>query len=132
MWGLMGFFVRCWKCNLVGHIDANFHTMICYNFYGFGHKSQDFESPRKKPMMSPSYTSTQRSNEQRKTDNDEGANAKTRSKKQVWMKRNVLLNVNEVDQCKEDGFHKESHVWGLLNTLAHLEFIDVEDGLKGE
>jgi hypothetical protein len=34
--------LRCWKCNIVGHIAAHCHTMRCYNYSGFGHKSQDF------------------------------------------------------------------------------------------
>jgi hypothetical protein len=33
--------LRCWRCNQVGHIAAHCHTMICYNYSGFGHKSQD-------------------------------------------------------------------------------------------
>jgi hypothetical protein len=31
--------LRCWRCNLVGHIAAHCHTMICYNYNGFGQKS---------------------------------------------------------------------------------------------
>jgi hypothetical protein len=31
--------VRCWKCNVVGHIIEHCYTMRCYICGGFGHKS---------------------------------------------------------------------------------------------
>ena len=61
--------VRCWKCNYVVHIVANCHTMICYNLYGFGHKTKDCASSERKPMMSPSYTSTRKANDPWKKNN---------------------------------------------------------------
>jgi hypothetical protein len=39
--GVGGFhdILRCWRCNLVGHIATHCHTMRCYNCSGFGKKS---------------------------------------------------------------------------------------------
>ena len=108
----MGFFVRCWECNRVGHIDANFHTMRCYNCYGFGHKAQSCASSRRQPMMMPSYTSARKANEPWKKNNagrieSQKTCAKSQGHSQVWMKNNILLNMNEVYRCKEYRFHVE-------------------------
>jgi hypothetical protein len=34
--------LKCWRCNPVRHIVAHCHTMRCYSWNGFGHKSQDY------------------------------------------------------------------------------------------
>ena len=34
--------------------------------------------------------------------------AESQGHSQVWVKKNVSLNVNEVNQCKEDGCHVAS------------------------
>jgi hypothetical protein len=31
--------IRCWRCDQVGHIFVQCHTMRCYSCSGFGHKS---------------------------------------------------------------------------------------------
>ena len=49
----------------------------------------------------------------KKTNKDNGENdEKIDAKKQVWMKKNIVLNINEMkDQCTcEDGFHVASQV----------------------
>ena len=48
------------------------------------------------------------------------------------MKKNETLNVDEVDQCKEDGCHVASQVWGLSKTLSTLSSWSLEEELKGE
>ena len=105
--------VRCWKCNYVVHIAANCHTMICYNFYGFGHKAQDCASSGRKPMMSPSYTLARKTHEPWKKNNAGRFEAQktcvqVQRHSQVWVYKNVLLNVNEVDQCTKYGCHMAS------------------------
>ena len=77
--------------------------MICYNFYGFGHKSQDCASLGRKPMISPSYTLARRTHEPWKKNNAGRFEAQktcvqSQTHSQVWVYKNVLLNVNEVDQ----------------------------------
>jgi hypothetical protein len=47
--------VRCWKCNLVGHITAHCHTMRCYNCGGFGNKAHDCWNSRRQSMRNDSY-----------------------------------------------------------------------------
>jgi hypothetical protein len=39
--GIFNNILRCWRCNLVGHIVAHCHTMRCYSCSGFCHKPQD-------------------------------------------------------------------------------------------
>ena len=46
------------------------------------------------------------------------------------MKKTKKLQIGEVDQSMKDGFHMASQ--GLSKTLAHLEFMRLEDELKGE
>ena len=87
--------------------------MRFYNCYGVGHKAQDRACSRRQPMMSPSYTSSRKANEPWKKNNArriEAQNtcAQSQGQSKVWVKQNVLLNVNEVEQCKEDGFHMAS------------------------
>ena len=78
-------------------------------------------------MRSFSYKSS------RKSSTDEGINAeRTNAKKQVWMKKTEQLHIEEVDQFRENGCHMASQAYGLSKTLAHLEFIRLEDELKGE
>jgi hypothetical protein len=33
--------MRCWRCDQVGHIVVHCNAMRCYNYSGFGHKSQE-------------------------------------------------------------------------------------------
>ena len=56
-------------------------------------------------MGSFSYKST------RKTNKDEGTNVeRTNAKKNVWMKKTEQLQIREVVQSREDGFHMASQV----------------------
>ena len=94
--------VRCWSCNNVGHIAAHCSTMRCYSCSGLGHKAQDWWSTQKQHMRSFLYISS------RKDSTDEGSNSQsTTAKKQVWMRKTEQLQIGEVDQSKEDGFHME-------------------------
>ena len=45
--------------------------------------------------------------------------------------KSVASEIVEVDQCTEDGCHVTSQVQGLSKTLEHLEFMELEDGIKG-
>jgi hypothetical protein len=67
--------LRCWICNQVGHIAAHCHTMRCYNYSGFGHKSHDFWNTRRQSMRSDSYSMTRRTHEAKKEDNFENMEA---------------------------------------------------------
>ena len=121
--------MRCWTCNHIGHVAANFHTMRCYNCSGFGHKAQTCTSPRRQPMKSPSYKSTRRTNESLKKNYAGGFDTQRTSghnqgHSQVWKKNNVLLDMNEFNLCKEGGGHMESQNWGLSNTLMNLDFME--------
>jgi hypothetical protein len=60
--------IMCWRCDQVGHIAAHCHNIRCYNYSGFGHKSQDCWNTRRKSMMRTSYSMTRRRNEVRKGD----------------------------------------------------------------
>ena len=48
------------------------------------------------------------------------------------MRKTEQLKIGEVDQSREDGCHMASHVQGLSKTLTHLEFMRLENELKGE
>ena len=94
--------VRCWTWNHVGYIATHCHTMRCYSCSGFGHKAQDCVNSRRQPMRNASYTSARKTYDPWKK-NDVGrntaqkTNAQNQGYSQVWMKKNELLNVNEVD-----------------------------------
>ena len=49
--------VRCCTCNRIGHVAAIFHTMRCYNYSGFGHKSPKL-CKSKKTIDEESFTHT--------------------------------------------------------------------------
>ena len=123
--------VRCWKCNHLGHIVANYHTMRCYSCSGFGHKAQECPSQRSQPRRIPSYTSAIRTNESWKKYNegnieDQKTNNISQWHSKVWVRKNILLDLNEVDnKCKnEDGCHMASQIWGLPKALMHLKFME--------
>ena len=109
--------VRCWTCNRHGHIAANCHTMRCYSCSGFGHKAKECPSQRSQSRVSPSYTSARRTNESWKKDNkrkieDQKTNNLSQGHSKVWVRKNILLDLNEVeDQCTkgEGGCHMASH-----------------------
>ena len=104
------------------------HTMRCYNCTGFGYKAQTCASPRRQPMKSPSYTSARRTNESWKMNNavrlDQRTSNHSQGHSQVWVKKNLLLNLNEVDCSKVGGCHMASQTWSLSKTLMHFEFME--------
>ena len=105
--------VCCWICNRVAHIVTNCNTMRCYNCYGFGQKSQDCASTRRQPMIRSPYTSTRRTYEPWKKNNAGRFEAQktcvqSQRHSQVWVYKNILLNVIEVDQCTKYGCHMAS------------------------
>ena len=87
--------------------------MRCYNCYGFVHKAQDCASARRQPMLSALYTSARKSHEPWKANyvgriESHKTCAQIQGQTQLWVKYKFLLNVNEVDQCTEYGFHVAS------------------------
>ena len=76
--------------------------MRCHDCNGLGHKAQDCWNT----MRRLTYNSA------KKTNKDNGENdEKIDAKKQVWMKKNIVLNMNEIeDHCtSKDGCHLASH-----------------------
>ena len=76
--------------------------MTCHDCNGLGNKFEDYWNT----MRILTYSLA------KKTNKDSGENdEKIDAKKQVWMKKNSVLNLNEIkDQCtSEDGCHMESH-----------------------
>ena len=123
----------------VGHVAARCHTLRCFTCGGVGHKAQVCASRRRQSMRSFSYLSARKVYESWKK-NDTGSfevqrrNDLSQGRSKVWMKKNILLNLNKVDdQCtKESGCHMASQTWGLSKTLMHLEFMKFDEELKGE
>jgi hypothetical protein len=60
--------IRCWRCDQVGQIVVHCNTMRCYNYIGFGHKSQECLNTRRKSMMRTSNSMARRRIEVRKGD----------------------------------------------------------------
>ena len=64
-------------------------------------------------MKSPSYTPATRTNDSWKMNNagrlqDQRTSDHIQGHSKVWVKKIDLLNMNEVDQCREDGCHLAS------------------------
>ena len=64
-------------------------------------------------MKIPSYTPARRTNEALKQNNvdsfeSQRTSGHSQGHSQVWKKKNVLLDMNEVNLCKEDGCHMAS------------------------
>jgi len=55
--------MRCWRCNYVGHTTKFFHTMRCYNYDRFRHKSKDCGKSRRQLMENNPYKLGRKSNE---------------------------------------------------------------------
>ena len=105
--------MRCWTCDRIGHVAPNCHTLRCYTCGGVGHEAQACAGPRRDPMRRFSYPSTRKDNgswKKNDTDRLEGqrTNDLSQGRSKVWVKKIDLLNMNEVDQCREDGFHLAS------------------------
>ena len=65
--------------------------------------------------MSASYTSTRKAYEPWKKNNAgkieaQRTSAHSQGHSQVWIKKTVQLNLDEIDQCKEEGCHVASQV----------------------
>ena len=76
--------------------------MRCHDCNGLGHKAQDCWNTMRRLTYSPT----------KKTNKDNGENdEKIVTKKQLWMKKNIVLDLNEIkDQCtSKDGCHLASH-----------------------
>jgi hypothetical protein len=69
--------IRCWRCDQVGHIVVHCNTMRCYNYSGFGHKSQECWNKRRKSMMRTSNNMDRRRNEVMKGDIFENMDAQS-------------------------------------------------------
>jgi hypothetical protein len=85
--GRLNNMLRCWRCNLVGHIVAHCHTMRCYSCSGFGYKSQDCWNTRRQSMKSASYSMKRRTPETRKEDKVKRMEDKRSGYSQKWMKK---------------------------------------------
>ena len=88
-------------------------------------------------MKSPSYTPARRTNASWKKTyvgrvDAQRTSGHSQGHSQVCKKKNVLLDMNEVNLCKEGGRHMASQTCGLSKTLIHLEFMKLEDELKGK
>ena len=51
---------------------------------------------------------------------------------QVWKKKNVFLDMHEVNLCKENGCHMASQDRGLSKTSIHLEFMEFREWTREE
>ena len=110
--------VRCWTCNHLGHIAANCHTMRCYSCSGFGHKAKECPSQRSQPRVSPSYTSARRTNESWKKYKegkfeDQKTNNLSQGHSKVWVRKNIFLYLNEVEDKCTKGEYALEEFWGL-------------------
>jgi hypothetical protein len=54
--------IRCWNCNLVGHIATHCYTMRCYSCGGYGHKSHDCWNSKRQSIRNASHNMTRRVN----------------------------------------------------------------------
>jgi hypothetical protein len=107
--------VRCWKCNLVGHIVAHCHTMRCYSCGGFGHKAQDCWNSRRQSMRNASYNTTRRVNETWKKNEvaiieDQRTKAKKPGHSQMWIAKTEQVNMSGVNCCTKNCRHAASRV----------------------
>ena len=79
--------------------------MRCYSCNGIEHKAQVSWTTQKQSLTSFLYFSS------RKASTAEGTNAeRTDAKKKEWMKKTEQLQIGEVDQSREDGYHIASQV----------------------
>jgi hypothetical protein len=94
--------IRCWRCNLVGHIVAHCHTMRCYNCSGFGHKSQDCWNTRRQSMRIASNDMERRAWKRDKVERMEAERTNTQRTRhsQKWMKK--------TEQPEHNGSHEAS------------------------
>ena len=93
-----------WRKEVDQQDDGRFTSLAgCWSCNQFGHKAQNCWNA----MRRLTYISA------KKTNKDNGENdEKIDAKKEVWMKQNSVLNMNEIEyQCtkSEGGFHMESH-----------------------
>ena len=96
--------MRCWRCNYVGH-NKFFHTMKCYNYDRFGHKSQNCRKSRSQPTRNNSYKLGRKSNEGWKKIRNDKSQRTNLEKKYPTNKiyhENVLRRKSKIENKRDD------------------------------